>query len=158
MRTPSLPIDHVRLLGAAVADHGIELPLATPRISCGFPSPAEGHTEERLDLVRRLVQRPEATYFAIAHGTSMDRAGILHGAILVVDRSLTPRHGSIVLAALDGEFTCKRLCLSEQGTVRLLPDSFDDRFRAIEPTPDQDFLIWGVVSAAVNEFVRTTRS
>lgn len=55
MRTSSLPIDHVRLLGAAVADHGIELPLATPRISCGFPSPAEGHTEERLDLVRRLV-------------------------------------------------------------------------------------------------------
>jgi len=157
MSTTSLPLDNVRLIGVADATLGMEFPLATPWISCGFPSPAADHSEDRLDLVKRLVQHPQATYFAIAHGNSMDRAGILHGAILVVDRSLPARHGAIVLAALDGEFTCKRLGLSREGGICLLPDSSDDRFRPIEPRPEQDFLIWGVVSAAVNEFVRGAR-
>lgn len=158
MATPLRPTDYAQLMGnASTAFTGSELPLATPRIACGFPSPAQDHSEDRLDLVRRLVEHPLATYFAIAHGNSMDRAGILDRGILVVDRALTPRHGSVVLAAVDGEFTCKRLCLSDHGKVRLLPDSSDDRFRPIEPTPEQDFHVWGVVRAVVNEFVRATR-
>lgn len=150
------PHDRVTVLGRASEVAGLPLPLATPKISCGFPSPATDHAEERLDLVRRLVENPEATYFAIAHGDSMEKAGILDRAILVIDRSLLPQPGSIVLAAIDGDFTCKRLHITGTGHARLVPESSDPRFKPIEPRPEEDFVIWGVVRAAVNEFVKSS--
>jgi DNA polymerase V len=83
----------------------------------------------------------------------MVRAGILSGAILVVDRSLHAQHGDIVLAAVSGEFTCKRLYVRDS-RFRLVPESEDARYRPIEPGDGEDVSIWGVVTAAVNEFRR----
>ena len=148
------PLDRVDLVGKADEPAGsFELPILTNLVPCGFPSPAEDHADERLDIVRRLVPRPASTYFARAQGDSMVGAGILSGAILVVDRSLLAQHGDIVLAAVSGEFTCKRLYV-RNGRFRLVPETEDDRYRAIEPGEGEDVSIWGVVTAAVNEFRR----
>lgn len=79
----------------------------------------------------------------------MKDAGLYNGDILVVDRSLEPSHGNIVIAVLDGEFTVKRLC-KRDGQVRLQREN--PRFPAILVSEDRDFLIWGVVTSSVRQF------
>jgi DNA polymerase V len=153
---PFASADRVQLLGRAdEVLAGVELPMLTCVVPCGFPSPAEDHADERLDIVRRLVRNPASTFFARADpsSTSMVRAGILPNAILIVDRSLHAQHGDIVLAVVSGEFTCKRLYVRDS-RLRLVPESDDPRYRAIEPGEGEDVSIWGVVTSAVNEYRR----
>ena len=78
-------------------------------VVAGFPSPAEQHLEPPLDLNALLVKRPAATYFVRVEGDSMIGAGIHDKDLLVVDRSLTPANGDIIIAAVGGEFTVKTL-------------------------------------------------
>lgn len=85
------------------------LPLFTERIPCGFPSPAQDYLEDLIDLNALLVSHPSATFFLRASGDSMIDAGIGEGDLVVVDRSLTPEHGCLVVACIDGAFTLKEL-------------------------------------------------
>lgn len=78
-------------------------------VVAGFPSPAEQYVEPELDLNALLVKRPAATYFVKVEGDSMIGRGIRDRDLLVVDRSLTPEDGDVVIASLDGEFTVKTL-------------------------------------------------
>ena len=78
-------------------------------VVAGFPSPAEQYLEPPLDLNALLVKRPAATYFVRVEGDSMIDAGINPGDLLIVDRSLTPVDGDVIIASVDGEFTVKRL-------------------------------------------------
>lgn len=87
------------------------LPLAIGAIPAGFPSPAEQYIQDSLDLNELVVRHPSATFYAWAEGSSMELAGIFDGDLLVIDRSLEPVNGDVVIAAVAGEFTCKRLNL-----------------------------------------------
>ncbi len=87
------------------------LPLFSDLVPCGFPSLAHDYVEQRIDLNELLVKHPSATYFVKSSGDSMVGAGIGEGDLLVVDRSRKPAHGDIIIAAIDGEFTVKRLQL-----------------------------------------------
>ena len=78
-------------------------------VVAGFPSPAEQYLEPPLDLNELLVKRPAATFFVRVQGESMVGAGIHDGDLLVVDRSLAPADGDVVIAAVDNEFTVKYL-------------------------------------------------
>ncbi|MBQ0956850.1 translesion error-prone DNA polymerase V autoproteolytic subunit [Serratia symbiotica] len=95
------------------------LPLFVERVACGFPSPAQDYVESRLDIGELLVRHPNATYFVRASGDSMIDGNIKNGDLLIVDSSLTPEHGNIVIAAIDGEFTVKKLQCHPD--TRLLP-------------------------------------
>ncbi|EBM6145096.1 translesion error-prone DNA polymerase V autoproteolytic subunit [Salmonella enterica subsp. enterica serovar Oranienburg] len=97
----------------------IYLPFFSYLVPCGFPSPAADYIEQRIDLNELLVSHPSSTYFVKATGDSMIDAGINDGDLLVVDSSRTAEHGDIVIAAVDGEFTVKRLQL--RPTVQLNP-------------------------------------
>ena len=77
-------------------------------VQCGFPSPADDHQQERLNLLDLIVQQPDATFFMRVRGASMKDAGIDDGDYVVVDRSVNVKHGQIILAVIDGEFTIKR--------------------------------------------------
>ena len=91
---------------------------AKPKLSgsvvAGFPSPAEQYMEPPLDLNELLVKHPAATYFVRVSGDSMTGAGINDGDLLVVDRSLRPADGDIIIACVDGDFTVK--VFRERGT------------------------------------------
>lgn len=89
------------------------------------------------------MRQPEATYFMRVRGASMREAGIDDGDYVVVDRSITPRHGHIVLAVLDGEFTIKRL-FRRAGRLRL--QTANPTFPDIELRNGQELIIWGVVT------------
>ena len=97
----------------------IAAPLFSERVPCGFPSPATDYVEQRIDLNKLLIPHPSSTYFVKAAGDSMIDAGIGDGDLLVVDSSRTARHGDIVIAAVEREFTVKRLQL--RPTVQLNP-------------------------------------
>lgn len=89
----------------------LALPLFGERIVCGFPSPAQDYVERRIDLNELMIKHPSATYFVRAAGDSMREAGIDEEDLLVVDSALQAQHGDIVIAAVSGEFTVKRLQL-----------------------------------------------
>jgi len=80
-------------------------------IAAGFPSPAEDHQVERIDLMQQLVKHPQATFYIRVRGESMRDVGILDGSVVLVDRAIAPADGQIVLAVVDGDFTCKTLRL-----------------------------------------------
>ena len=80
-------------------------------VVAGFPSPAEQYQEPPLDLNELLVKRPAATFFVRVQGDSMIGEGIHDGDLLVVDRSLRPASGDVIIACVDGDFTVKTLRL-----------------------------------------------
>ena len=89
-------------------------------VVAGFPSPAEQYLEPPLDLNELLVKRPAATYFVRVQGDSMIEAGIHDGDLLVVDRSLSPASGDVIIASVDGDFTVKTYRRDKEG-IRLEP-------------------------------------
>ncbi|MBX8881655.1 translesion error-prone DNA polymerase V autoproteolytic subunit [Enterobacter ludwigii] len=94
-----------------------------------------------------VVRNRPSTFFVRAAGLSMINAGINDGAILVVDRSLTARHGSIVVALVDGEFTVK--ILHTYPELLLMPSN--PAYKPIRVNPES-LEIWGVVTFALNQF------
>ncbi len=117
-------------------------------IPAGFPSPAENFLEKRLDLNEFLIKNQAATFLIRVKGHSMEKAGIFDGDILVIDRSVEPSNGRIVLGVLNGEFTVKRI--EKKGSkVILKPEN--DAFNPIELTPEMNFRIWGVVTFAIHK-------
>ena len=126
-------------------------PLFLAQAPAGFPSPADDHLDRDLNVHELLVQHPAATFFVRLAGDSMTGAGLYDGDILVVDRSLEPKHQDLVIAVLDGELTVKRLS-RQGGVVRLCPAN--PRYPIITVTPDQDLLVWGVVTGSIRQFHR----
>ena len=124
-------------------------PLMESPVSCGFPSPAEQYIESPLDLNDLLVKRPAATFFVRAAGDSMLGAGIRPGDILVVDRSVTPLDGSVVIACVDNEFTVKYLRHDDAG-YRLEPAN--RKYKTISFSEESELRIFGVVTACIHRF------
>ncbi|MEH6473040.1 MAG: translesion error-prone DNA polymerase V autoproteolytic subunit [Halopseudomonas sp.] len=120
------------------------LPLFASRVSAGFPSPADDYLEAPLDLNQHLIKHPCATFFARAEGDSMRGRGIFPGDLLIVDRSIKPAHGQVVIAAIHGELTCKVL-----DTQRRCLMAANRNYAPIPITDDCDFRIEGVVTASV---------
>ena len=118
------------------------MPFFAETISAGFPSPADDYIDRRLDLNELLVRHPAATFFVKVSGDSMTGAGISSGDILIVDRAETPGTGSIIIAALNGELTVKRL-VRDGDALLLAPEN--SAYRPIGITPEMDFQVWGVV-------------
>ncbi|WP_031218372.1 MULTISPECIES: LexA family protein [unclassified Halomonas] len=118
------------------------LPLMGCRVRAGFPSPADDHLEAEINLHEHVVKHPAATYFVRAEGDSMLGDGIHDGDLLVVDRSLEPLPGRVVVIALEGEPTVKRLA-RRGGEVWLLASN--PRFAPI-PLAGRECHVWGVVT------------
>lgn len=118
-------------------------------VPAGFPSPAEDVAVRRCDLVDLLGVHPQATFYMRVTGHSMIDAGIHDQDIIVIDRAIEPRHGHIVVAVVDNEFTCKRL-YQRNGRVRL--ESANQTFPDIRPRDGQMLEIWGVVTASLTLF------
>lgn len=114
-------------------------------VKAGFPSPAE-EVRERLDLMKLLVRHKASTFFFRVSGVSMVDAAMDEGDILVVDRAIEPYNNCKAVCHIDGEYTVKRVELSDKG-IRLLPaNAQNTKYRPITITPENDFSIWGVVT------------
>lgn len=137
-----------KLLVPARSLSSVKAPLYSGKVAAGFPSPADDYVEKSLDLNELLIQKPAATFFVRAEGESMLGAGIHPNDILVVDRSLKPTVGKVVICALNGELTVKRL-------KRIGPDSLvlgaeNPAYADIVVKEDIDMVIWGVVTNVIH--------
>ena len=135
------------LIGRSGIWERLEVPLYLERVSAGFPSPAQDYVEQALDLNELCIKRPAATFFVRVQGDSMIEAGMYTGDILVVDRSIQPGHGDVVIACLDGEFAVKEL--ATRPSPRLL--SRNRHYPPLLIDADQELEIFGVVTNLVRE-------
>ena len=122
------------------------VPLVGMSAACGFPSPADDHLDRPLDFNDLLIQNPAATFAVRIAGESMTGAGLFPGDIAVVDRSLTPANGCIVLALIDGEFTIKRYCLIGG---RIVLQAENPTYENIEISEEIGLEVWGVVKHSI---------
>lgn len=127
----------------------LSIPLFSSTVAAGYPSPAEDHIEDTLDLNDYMVQRPDSTFMLRVEGESMKNVGIMPDDILVVDRSLSAAHKKIVIAAIDGELTVKRL-YHRGGLIKLLPEN--PAYPEIPIESESDLVIWGVVVGSMRRF------
>ena len=118
-------------------------------VVAGFPSPAEQYLEPPLDLNELLVKRPAATYFVRVQGDSMIGAGISDDDLLVVDRSLRPADGDVIIASVDDEFTVKTYRHDADG-VWLEPAN--PAYPAIHLRAGQELDYFGKVTACIHRF------
>ena len=125
------------------------LPLVGDRVQAGFPSPADDFNTKRIDLTEQLIKHPQATFLLRVRGDSMRDAGIFDGDVLVVDKALRPRHGHVVVALVDGEFTVKKL--HKFGAVMRLMAA-NPTYPDIVPRDGQTIEVWGVVTHAIKQF------
>jgi DNA polymerase V len=123
-------------------------PLFSTGVSAGFPSPADDYIERRLDLNEHLIKNPAATFFVRVAGDSMTGAGINHNDILIVDRSLDPVSGKIVIAVVDNELTVKRL-LKEENSIKLVAEN--DNYAPLEFTEGMSLEVWGVATYVIHQ-------
>ncbi len=144
IRIPARLVDSVMKY---IESESIALPLFQSSVAAGLPSPAEDDIEDRLNLNDYLVKRPASTFFVRVNGFSMIDAGIHDGDILVVDRSIEPVHGKIVIAVVDGELTVKRLS-KIKGIIRLCPEN--SSFSPITIENETTLHIWGVVTNVIH--------
>ncbi|PLC10908.1 peptidase S24 [Kocuria flava] len=113
------------------------------RVPAGFPSPAQDSFDDgRIDLNEVLIRDVTSTYLFRVTGDSMEGIGIYHGDEVLVDRSLTPKHGSVVIAVLDGDFTIKTLHVYPDRVV-LHPET--PAYPDVEVPSLSTLHIWGVV-------------
>jgi DNA polymerase V len=108
----------------------------------GFGAAADDYMERGIDLNEQLIRNKPATFFMRVSGNSMINAGICDGDIIIVDKSVKPQNGKIVIAVIDGEMLIRRY-EKTMNRLRLVPET--PKLAAIEVGEFMDFKIWGVV-------------
>lgn len=116
-------------------------------VEAGFPSPAEEELMDTISLDRFLVNNPDSTFILRVSGDSMSGAGILPGDMVLVDRSLPPKNGDIVIAQVDGEWTMKFLRKKGESII-LVPAN--EKYKPIRPK--RELNIAGVVTAVIRKY------
>ncbi len=125
----------------------LRLPLFGSSVAAGFASPADDHLEAELDLNEYLIAHPSETFFVRAKGDSMQQAGIFDKDLMIVDRSLTAKHNDIVIAAVAGDLTVKRLVV-KLGVPWLYPANTN--YKPIPIKEGSELYVWGVVVHAIH--------
>ncbi len=112
----------------------------------GFGAAADDYMERGIDLNEQLIRNKPATYFMRVSGNSMINACIHDGDIVIVDRSIKPISGKIVIAVVDGEMLIRRL-EKTINKMRLIPET--PKLSPIEVSEFSDLVIWGVVTYVI---------
>tara|TARA_Y100001933_G_scaffold181870_1_gene180345 strand:- start:124 stop:525 length:402 start_codon:yes stop_codon:yes gene_type:complete len=123
------------------------IPLLADSVSAGFPSPADDYTEENIDLNEHLLRNPFSTFFLRVKGDSMINSGIYDNDLIIVDKSLNPKPGNIVIAMIDGEFTVKRFSIKNN---KLYLKAENRNYPDFNLEDYSDVHIWGVVIYSIH--------
>ena len=145
LRVPEHMVESVYRL---IQEKDFYLPLFTTRVAAGFPSPADDHSERKLDLNQHLIDNPSSTFFVEVSGESMIDAGINPQDILVVDKSINPAHNKIAIIFFNGDFTVKRLHYVNGRLQQLRPENANFDPICISDTDQVE--IWGIVRYVIH--------
>ncbi|AGH35072.1 TPA: LexA family protein [Acinetobacter baumannii] len=139
----SLVLSEVMSIKLVVPSTHMLVPYALEKISAGFPSPAQDYVDKALDMNEHLIKNETSTFIVKVASLSMLNAGIDIDDELIVDRSLDAKHGDIVVALVDNEFTVKRLMIDESGQWL---KAENPEYKNIYLQEGQELIIWGVVT------------
>ena len=128
----------------------LSLPYVEDGVQAGFPSPAQDHISETIDLNKELIEHP-ATFYGRVSGDSMIEEGIEEGDVLIIDRSLEPQNKDLTICFVDDGFTLKRIII-EKDKVWLKPSN--ESFDPILITNENRFIIWGGVTYVIKKYRR----
>ncbi|MGY0399550.1 MAG: LexA family protein [Ostreibacterium sp.] len=142
-----IPVGKIRDVMEVIEGASYDIPMFSSKVQAGVPEVSDDYIEGMVNLNTLLIPNPGNTFFVRATGDSMIDVGIHSNDTMIVDRSLQPRNGNIVIAALNGELTVKRLSIVENGSLFLLPEN--SQFLPIKITEENDFHIWGVVTNSI---------
>lgn len=123
-----------------------EIPFVKSGISAGFPSPADDFLDASIDLNKELIKNPASTFYGRVRGDSMINAGLNDGDLLIIDRSLEPVNKKIAVCFIDGEFTVKRIKITDKN-IFLVAEN--EKYEPIKVTEQNEFLIWGIVTTVI---------
>ena len=126
----------------------VKLEFVEEGISAGFPSPADDFKNKRISLDEELIADVNSTYYARVSGESMIDAGLDDNDLLVIDKSIPPRDGKIAVCCVDGEYTVKRLKITDE-CVYLMPAN--ENYKPIKVTEEKQLLIWGIVTYVIKK-------
>ncbi|HVV67467.1 MAG TPA: translesion error-prone DNA polymerase V autoproteolytic subunit [Gammaproteobacteria bacterium] len=143
-----IPESMIYSVSQFIEQRGYKLPLYSSKVAAGFPSPADDDMEARIDLNELLIKHPEHTFLVRVAGESMINIGIHDKDILIVDRRIEVIHNKIVVAAIDGMLTVKRLIKTEKGKIYLMPEN--ENFPPLEVSEKNNVHIWGVVTTVIH--------
>lgn len=141
-----LQVGNTIALFSANTETKLTLPYVDSGISAGFPSPALDFIDVSIDLNKQLIKHPSATFYGRVKGFSLKNAGIDDGDLLVIDKSLEPTNGKIAVCFIDGEFTAKRIKITQK-EVWLIPEN--DDYQAIKVTDNNTLVVWGIVTHVI---------
>jgi DNA polymerase V len=114
----------------------------------GFGAAADDYMERSIDLNEQLIKNKPATYFFRMKGDAMRDAGIFDGDALIVDRSVKPANGKIIVAVLNGELLVRRFHKNFSSAF-LIPEN--SRYKSINLAEFSDFIVWGVVTYVIHQ-------
>ncbi len=142
-------MDKLTSYSAQSYDEDSDMLKLSRKIETGFPSPAGDHLEKALSLEELIVHRPTSTFYVRAEGNAMKAAGIYDGDILVVDRSLNPQNGSVIIVSLDEEVIIRRFV--KKGN-RVFLVSGDVKYAPIPINEGTEWMVWGVATYLIHRF------
>lgn len=144
-----VPVELVDQVEAYCKNSGYRLPLLSGKVPAGFPFDSTDHVSEWVDINQFIIKDPGSMFLIEACGDSMEQDRIYEGDLLIVDGSIEPRHGMIVIAAIDGEYTVKRF-FKQDKKIKLVPAN--SNYPEIDITNDMQFAIAGVVVRSLHHF------
>jgi DNA polymerase V len=115
----------------------------------GFGAAADDYMERGIDLNEQLIRNKPATFFMRVTGNSMINACIHDGDTVIVDRSIKPQSGKIVIAVIDGEMLIRRY-EKTMNKLRLVPET--PKLAPIDVSEFSELTIWGVVTYVIKSF------
>ena len=136
------PLNNITIGHKLVQKSPKNITLSIDAVSAGFPSPAQSYADRQVDINDILITNELATFIVTVNSRSMLEAGIDINDQLIVDKSITPNHGDIVIALIDNDFTVKRLMLKPSVYLKAENPEFKD----IHFQDEQQLVIWGVVT------------
>ncbi|NYI50954.1 LexA family protein [Macellibacteroides fermentans] len=132
----------------------LALPFANEGIKAGFPSPAQDFLDQSIDLNKELIKNKEATFYGVVNGDSLKKIGLMHGDILVIDRSMEFCDNYLAVCFIDGEFTTKFI-KRDNDIIWLMPEN--DDYQPIKVTEENQFMVWGVVTYSIKNCLHIKR-
>ncbi len=116
-------------------------------VEAGFPSPAEEELLDSVSIDKLLIKNPNSSFMLEVSGDSMILAGIMPKDFVIVDKSLTPKEGDIVIAQVDGAWTIKYLRKKNGG---YLLEPANPEYKTIKP--ERELTVAGVVVGTVRKY------
>ncbi len=142
-----IPVGKVRDVMEIIEGESYDIPMYSGKVQAGLPEITDDYIEGMVNLNSLLINNPKNTFFVRATGDSMIDAGIFSNDTMIVDRSIQAKNNDIIIAAVNGELTVKRLSIQADGKVFLMPEN--SQFSPIPVTEESDFHIWGVVTNSI---------